>query len=74
MSNVLDDSGDESESKHNIKQDTTEDERSVVDSYNFAQNYVEDSKKQLWCEITFAVGICYLYVRVQIILRRFVVV
>ncbi|KAG5891414.1 hypothetical protein JTB14_031480 [Gonioctena quinquepunctata] len=27
---------------------------SVVDSCNFAQNYIEDDQKYLWCEITFA--------------------
>lgn len=37
----------------------TNEEKTVVDSYNFAQKYAEDTKKQLWCEITFAVSIHY---------------
>nr|XP_023014677.1 DNA-directed RNA polymerase I subunit RPA1 isoform X1 [Leptinotarsa decemlineata] len=32
---------------------------SVVESHNFAQNYLEDTKKYLWCKITFGLPLNY---------------
>lgn len=29
--------------------------REVLDSYSKAKNYIDDQKKYLWCELTFAV-------------------
>nr|CAI5850976.1 unnamed protein product [Callosobruchus analis] len=40
--------------ENSVAQDNT-----VTESYNFAQNYIEDAEKQLWCEITFALPLNY---------------
>lgn len=54
-----DDSEVEVEDENKVVDEISNEEKSVVDSYNFAQNYAEDTKKHLWCEITFAVSMHY---------------
>lgn len=49
----------EAEDANKVVDEISNEEKTVVDSYNFAQNYAEDTKKQLWCEITFAVSMHY---------------
>ncbi|XP_057669657.1 DNA-directed RNA polymerase I subunit RPA1 [Diorhabda carinulata] len=47
-------SDEENEKKEEeIKQQQQQQQNEVVDSYNFAQSYIEDTDKHLWCEITF---------------------
>lgn len=60
MISVTGDSEAEAENETKVQSNQMiEEDQTVVDSYNFAQNYAEDSKKHLWCEITFAVSIFY---------------
>ncbi|KAJ8971179.1 hypothetical protein NQ314_000841, partial [Rhamnusium bicolor] len=42
------------EFKPNLEHEQESEDNTVVNSYNFAQKYIEDKVKYLWCEITFA--------------------
>lgn len=50
--------------------DPQQHQNEVVNSYNFAQSYCEDTKKYLWCQITFGFPLSYKKLDLTAILRE----
>ncbi|KAJ3652064.1 hypothetical protein Zmor_018061 [Zophobas morio] len=47
------DNEDSNEAEDTTREENEGQDNSVVDSYNFAQNYIYDKEKHLWCVLTF---------------------
>ncbi|CAH1164054.1 unnamed protein product [Phaedon cochleariae] len=64
-----DDDENEEETEAAVEGPSQED-NSVVETYNYAKNYTEDKQKHLWCEITFSLPLNFKKLDLTVLLRE----